>query len=551
MVQQIWGVLGQDATEDEIQDAFDTGMPKIQLLLVWANARAEVPALPGSTRRWPAEGTSANLTFREMPTPSATYPSDSDSEDIDDEPTGSDGTTFLGPDEYAPSITNGLRLIERWSGYNNVFELTEAGETLANAFKEMVAGQDPQQVEWLRNLDAITIDADGVDALWKILRLDKPTAAERKAFAAQFFPEKPAFALESNFRHRRDGLTLALRALAAEESASGMPGTYIPVGQIRHTMARGFATDGTPLDLTDLAETQRAWQSLQIRKYLKVALEILFRSCEVRTHHAMVKSFARDENGKRIAVPRTIDAIARTVGELAEEHLTFQVGTVGDLLDAFKAAQGTASSLYLAGLQQSVLDLQENMRLMVSKSHFPLSASKDSSEGDAVASALCALLWCAVETPNLPVASREESGDRLTLPVLQDLVERFKHSRPAEFVAEVASNHVLNLHLTVVGERCIEDFEANRPVKDRYRILAGDEGLERNQLGGARLSTAEEMRDILLHALFLLAQAGFVTQHPSQPQSFRITAVGRRRAATDLAALDASAGEDRSAPTHN
>jgi hypothetical protein len=309
-------------------------------------------------------------------------------------------------------------------------------------------------------------------------------------------------------------------------------------------MARGFATNGAALDLTDLERTQRIWQSLQLRKYLKVALETLFRSCEVRIHHAMVKSFSRDANGNPVVVPRTLEAIAQQVGELAQDSLKTPASTLEALLNAFTLAQGAAPSLYFAGLEQPQLDLPQNMRRMETDAHFQLSSGQDSSEGDAVASALGALLWCAVEARQLPDDSLVEEGDRLPLSTLQELVERFKNAPPSEFVAEVVNNHVLNLHFAVVCERCVEDFEANRPVKDRYRVLLGDEGLERNQSGGQLLTSAEEMRDILLHALFLLSQSGFIDQNPNRPQGFRLTDAGRARASMDLKALDCSVDEN-------
>ncbi|KWH44381.1 hypothetical protein [Burkholderia stagnalis] len=545
MVQQTWDYLGDEPSEDDIQDAFDAGMPKIQLMLVWANARARVRALPGLTRHWPEDGVAGNLTYREMPTPAGNYANDAESEDIDDdEAGGSDGTTFLGPDEYGPSITNGLQFVERWPGYRNVLELTEGGEALAEAFEKLLTRKYPKAVEWFRDPYSASITSGELDALWEVLRLDKPTAAEQQAFAAQLYPELPAARLAEDFRQRRDGLTLALRAIAAEEDANEVPGGYVDVERIRHTMARGFATNGAALDLTDLERTQRAWKSLQIRKYLKVALETLFRSCEARIHHAMVKSFSRDASGKPVVVSRTLEAIAQQVGELAQSCLRTAAPTVADLLNVFIAAQGAAPSLYFAALDQPDLDLYRNMKGMERDARFQLSSDADSSEGDAVASALGALLWCAVEAKHVPEESLVEDGDRLPLTILQELVERFRYAPPCEFVAEVVNNHVLNLHFAVVCERCNEDYDAGRAVKDRYRILVGDEGLERNQAGGQLLTSAEEMRDILLHALYLLSQSGFVTQHPDRWLSFRLTDAGWERAMRDLKALDSSMDEN-------
>lgn len=44
MVSQIWDTLDDDASDEAIQAAFDAGIPKIQLLLVWGNTRWNVRA---------------------------------------------------------------------------------------------------------------------------------------------------------------------------------------------------------------------------------------------------------------------------------------------------------------------------------------------------------------------------------------------------------------------------------------------------------------------------------------------------------------------------
>jgi hypothetical protein len=541
MVSQIWETLGDDASEEEIQAAFNAGIPKIQLLLAWANTRWNVRPIPGSKRKWPADNEVGELSYSDMPTRGTSAPPDEEDEDEEEEEegddTGPDGTTFLGPDWYAPSITNGLQFLSRLQGYHQVFDLTEAGEQLAAAFEKHLLEQYPRKASWLRDLYDISIKASGVDALWEVLRLDAPSRDERNAFGLQLFPNSPASALLPDFAMRRDGLTLALRAVAAEERAT--PGEYIDVGRIRHTMARGMGSDGKLMNLKDLEATQLVWKSLQIRKYLKVALEALFRSCEVRIHHAISGSFQTDALGKRHYIARDIESIARAVADVGRKSLRGEkAGTLARLLETIDCSRKDAPDLYCAGLNDNAIDLASNLAFLVKKSKFNLSAEPES---DAVGSALFAILWCAAQSKYLPASCLVEDGDRLSLEVLQTLVQRFMHDTPENFLVALISEHVINLHFDVARERCEDDYLAGRTVKDRYRIFLGDDGLERNPARGRKLTRAIEMQDILLHALYLLSQAGFLAEHATRARHFKLTAAGKRRAEMDLQELDGSA----------
>lgn len=539
MVSQIWESLGDDASDDETQAAFNAGMPKIQLLLVWGNTRWNVRGMPGSTRKWPANNDAGKLTYGALHTRNmsvAPYKNEDDEEEEHDA-AGPDGTTFLGPDEYAPSITGGLQFLNRCPGYHQVFELTEAGEALAAAFEQLLSEQSPRKATWLRDPYKLSIKASGVDALWDVLRLDKTTREERRAFSLQLFPEGPTSALSSDFALRRNGIMLALRALVAEEQST--PGQYIDVARIRHAMARGIGSNAKALNLKGLEATHLVWKSLQIRKYLKVAMEALFRSCEVRIHHAISRSFQIDGSGERRHIKRDIDSIARTVAELGSRSLLGEnAGTVGGLIEAIEERRKDAPDLYCAGLKDPVIDLAGNLAYLVKKSRFRLS---DEPESDAIGSALFAILWCAAQASYLPSNCLVEDGDRLSLDELQVLVQRCKHDSPEDFLAAFVSEHVINLHFDVARERCEEDYFARRPVKERYRILMGDDGLERNLARGRNLTRAVEMQDILLHMLYLLTQAGLLTEHGTRSRHFRLTAAGRARAEVDLEALDAIA----------
>jgi hypothetical protein len=534
-VRQIWNTLDEASSDEDIQNAFTLALPKMQLLLVWGNSRWEVTGLPGSTRKWPGEGETGTLSYAQMPTGSASH-ADDDNEDLGG---ARDGTTLLAADEYGPSATNGLQFLSRWQGFDSVFELTPAGDELAEAFEALLAEQSPPKTKWLRDPYDLTIKAAGVDGLMPVLGVfHEPTKMEREYFAAQFFPDLTDSGIDADFSHRRSGLTLALRAIAAEERASGKQVSFIDVHQIRHTMARGMASDGATLELDDLRPTQRAWQSLQLRKYLKLALETLFRSCEARLHHAMAKSFQVNENGQRLQVSRSVEAISRMVGELAQASLTDGgAADIATLMHRLEAVKGDAPSLYCAGRTNRVIDIRENLAYLQRHAGFKLNDVNED-ESLAVGSALLALLWCATESNYLPEESLAEDGDRLNLLELRSLTERFADASPSEFVAEIVSEYVINLHFDVVRERSEEDFANRRIVKDRYRILLGDDGLERNLTSAKNLTRAVAMSDILLHALYLLAQSGFLVTHPGKSGSFRLTAAGKQRAAQRLEVMD-------------
>lgn len=528
MVRQIWANLNEDSTEDEVQEAFDAGLQKIQLLLTWSNIRKDVPALAGKQRHWPEDGESVWLNYIDIPTRAA-WKLLSEDEDAETK----DGTTLLAQDEYAPSITNGLQLMERVPGYVNVFELTTPGEDLADGFEKYLQEQRHPKTAWLRDPFKGETKSSIVDALWDVLKVNvQPSKGEQEHFLTQLYPKAQARGVSEAFSFRCKGITLALRALAAEENARA-PSQYIHVNEIRHTMARGMASDGTLLEVVDVAEVQRMWRSLQVRQYLKVALETLFRSCESQIHHAVAKSFKTAANGRRTEVPRSIEAIASSVGKIAQESLEANsLARVCDLVASIELARGDADSLYSAGISNSNIDISVNLGDLERKAA-RFNVNREDEEKRAVGCALCALLWCATEAKFLPNESLTEAGDRMSLRTLRVLTEEMADSSPQEYVAAIVRDYVINLHFDVVRERTEDDIAQGRKIKDRYRILMGDFGLERNLAGSQQLTRARSLGDILVNVLYLLAQAGLVSEK-GQSRCFRLTAAGRKRAAEEV-----------------
>ncbi|MBC8737174.1 hypothetical protein F6X40_10175 [Paraburkholderia sp. UCT31] len=524
MVKQVWLSLPEDSDDDEVKAAFEAGLPKIQLLLVWGNKRWGT-SLPGTDRKWPEETDDGMLTYAERPT-AAAYEAQED-EDGD----AKNGTTLLASDWYLPSATWGFGFLDRHERLDSAFRLTAGGERLADAYQALLddlvarAKLKRAQVEWLRSRQELTINAAGVEQLREVLRLDAPTRLEQERFVAQFYPLDPDAGFPALFSARCRALTLALRAIAVEEEAATMPGQFVPVERIRHTMARGRATNGKKLVLEDLGDTPCTWQNLQVRQYMKLALETLFRASQHEIHHAVVKGYSVDSAGHRTARPRDIESIAARVGALAQASPTW-VGhqTVGQRLAAIDDERGDAPSLYCAGATNPRLDIDGKFAELERLRRFTTTTGN---VREAVGGALFALLWCASEARLMACDSLD--GDRLTLQELREFTVAHANDSVEAYVATLVRDYVINQHFEVVRDRTEDDINARKPPKDRNRIVVGDEGLELNLSGSEVLSTVPVLSDTLLHALYLSAQAGLITQERDK-DAFKLTTLGRRRA---------------------
>jgi hypothetical protein len=501
-------------------------------MLVWANSQLwKVKGLPGSSRKWPGATELKALSYRDMPTRRAL----AELED-DDEADPKPGVTLLDANEYSPSATNGFHFLTVHPDWVGVYELTAGGEQLAKAFADHLQATECPRKKWFADPFANELKAGELAKFSELLRLDAPTPGEQAAFAAHYFPtvftqEKDSLPVPEDFFLRAQGMTLALRAMLAEERAAGTQGALIHVNQIRHTMARSAGSDGQPFELTDVQAVHRRWQSLQIRQYLKLALETLLRACEARIHQAIVKSFRFTETGERLHVSRSIEDIASDIGVMVRENLSEETPaphTVGSLLQRIEAARGDAASLYLAGVNNARVDIQSTMWELRQDSKFKVA---DDKQGRATARACFALLWCAAEAAHLPEESLYEHADMLPLSTLRELTETNAEARIEDFVAMMVRDYVVNLHFDVVRSRAEDDVNAGKTPKDRYRILLGDAGLERNLAGNQALSNAPVLEDTLHHVLYLLAQLGLIKQSEKNKYEFRLLAPGRRRAA--------------------
>lgn len=503
MVRQIDSAARKQKNPD-IEELSNIGLEKIQLLITWYNVMQGVGGLAGATRVFPVNNRRVTLRFR-----SIVGRIDAKATELNAEHISGDGAYFLQAVQYGPSIINGMRFLATTS-IPNAFQLTEAGEALADAFEAAVA-EHPWR-NWLADLKKATVTrAEVYEEMEGLLNLNSPSKYEIAAFGDQFFPEKRDTAIGPNWQHRHAGVTLALRALEAEQILADEVGTKgVTVDELRYAMARGCASNGTLLNLNGIEQSQGWWANLQLRQYLRTALDTLFRCAESWIQDAVVYDRPRD----------TIDC-ARGLGTaltaaLPDDHRA----TVGSLFEEIQGHRGKYSSLYAASPYLSKEMRLEYLRLaLVESCNFEPHTDM---EATALRNAYIALIYCGAEAENLRSHSHIEQqydNERVSLAKLRFLVNSHANSTPAEFMAHIVQFYVLLLHFSVVQERSGDG-------RNRFRLLKGDWGLERaGQL--VALSGARILEDRLEHAVLLLAQCRIVREISGG--RFVLTKEGRRR----------------------
>jgi hypothetical protein len=514
---------------DKFREACTAALEKMDLLLVWCN-REHRGGLPGTDRVWPKGNEPATLRL------SAILSSEQTRRKKDEgEVNTARGAYLLTAPQYQPSLINGLCFLEPDPKARGALRLTPAGAELAAGFEQhlteaVIASADPASaqslVDWLADPAALTILPASVPALYPFLRLDITNSREQSAFLSQYMPSPGQIPNAPVWDFRHKGLTLALRAIVASEGAYAADRGFVPVSVIRHAMGSGFGPDGTEIDLSDLADAQGLWASLQIRQYLKLALETLLRLSEFQIQSLMV---AREAH--------RIGDVAKSVANLASAESAMTL-TVGTWLDAWHTARGDeARTLYEAGMAgkghaSQVVPLKDLAALfeeLKESAKFKVLAKARK----AVRHVAVALTYCAAEAENWSCNAeyrRDDTRDRLSPANLARLANQYADRPLTEFVEMVVRDFVVNLHFRVVRERA--EAEPSNP-RDRYRIIPGDEGLERDLDNETRLTEPPVLTDRLHCAMQLLAQAG-VLEMRAENQSFKLTENGRLRAAESL-----------------
>lgn len=491
--------------QPDIEALTRDGLEKIQLLLSWYNVRKNIRGLAGGGRIYPEGRTKVKLSMTVI---LGVQDQKAMDRDPDHEPPS--GANFLQAVQYGPSILNGMPCL-KVTGIQGAYLLTDAGEKLADAY-ELTIAKHPRR-DWLADVSKQYVADEEVAEMGGLLDLLNPSQSEIDAFIEQYYPESPeGLTLGPNWEYRHQGLTLALRAVCAEQKTR-MFRDGVPENAIRFAMARGRTHDGDyELMFEDCAQAQSWWASLQLRQYLRIAQSVLLRLCESWVHRAVMKN-----------QPREILDCARGLGEkllaLLPENSRRDVGSLIKIMENWR---GDEPTLYAAGPKHEYEQRIESLLdYLVSVRNF---AHNSDEEEYALRGAYIALLYCASEARNFrsdPYFDQALQNEQLTLGKLTDVMLEHIDDSPAVFMAHIIQYYVLLQHFSVVQER------AARDGRSRYVLIKGDLGLERTSNGQGFVGV-DLMVDRLQHALLLATQCGLLVQH-QEAGTFSLTPEGERR----------------------
>lgn len=478
-VQQVMRQIQREGGQaTDIEARYKRALERNQLLLTWYNVRKGVGGLPGSTRPYPSDkNLQVALRFQDFGL------SDADT-------ATSSQASYLGPEQYRPSLTRGLGFVTLPAP--GVYGLTSEGEALADAYGTAIAMHP--RTSWLADFSLTTACERDVRKMAKLLDVRSATAAERAIFQRQFYPVFEDKDRVPNGAYRHQSLTLVLRALSAEQQTQAY-GNGVPVGAVRFAMARMSTHDGTlTLHAPGCETIQGWWTGLQLRQYLRAAQEILLRLCESWVHGATTQD-----------APRTLRDCAAGLGGKLTELLDADETTVGVRLTRLQTEQANQPSLFAAGPAVSVGRRIDHQVVALQSMRNFKHATK--AEEMALRLAYEAVVYCGYEARNFqdhPHVSLALRNERLSLTKLMKLVETYRDEPPALLLQNFVLHYVLNQHLAVASERTIASG------KSRFRLLNGDEGLSRQKR--STFFNATFLEDRLPTALKLLAQCKLVRE---------------------------------------
>jgi hypothetical protein len=510
MVRQI-DETARRALDPDIEALSLDGLEKIQLLLGWYNVRQNIRGLAGGGRLYPEGRTKVKLSMKVI-----VGAQDQKAMDRDPDYEPSSGANFLQAVQYGPSIINGMPCL-KVTGIWGAYLLTDAGEKLADAYEKAIA-KHPRR-DWLADIEKQLVSDEEVAEMGGMLDLLNPSQGEIDAFIEQYYPESPdGLTLGPNWEYRQQGLTLALRAIYAEQTTH-MYKAGVPEKVIRFAMARGRTHDGSyMLELDDCAQAQSWWASLQLRQYVRIAQGVLLRLCESWVHRAVVTN-----------KPREILDCARGLGEMLLTHMPENANQdVASLIKMMDDWRGNELTLYAAGPQLEYAQRFESLLdSLLSVRYF---AHNSDEEEQALRNVYIALVYCASEAKNFRTDQYFDlalENEQLTLGKLADVMLAHMHDSPAAFMAHIIQHYVLLQHFGIVQER------AARDGRSRYVLLKGDLGLERTG-NGEDFVGIDLLADRLRHALLLAAQCDLLVQN-EEAGTFSLTPEGLRRLQTAAA----------------
>lgn len=147
-VQQVLDTIeGRNLPDEAIQEAFNRGLEKMQLLLVWSNTALEerITQLPGSQRLWPKDNEPEQLNFRRIPSAKAATILEED-----EEADAPKGAAFMSAPEYQPSITQGLGFLIPHAHLKGVYDLSDGDVHSRRPFRDTSSGYNIRRLHGYR-----------------------------------------------------------------------------------------------------------------------------------------------------------------------------------------------------------------------------------------------------------------------------------------------------------------------------------------------------------------------------------------------------------------
>ncbi|WP_315126389.1 hypothetical protein [Comamonas antarctica] len=467
-------------TKAQARDQRTRAMEKIELAVLWASGPdAE---LSGKTRSFAKDGESQRLTM--------------DQWDM--------SARLLSAQQYQPSLTNGFKFVKVG------LVCTDRGRQLASAFEARLGA--PQAHQWLRDVTCLEATSVQIERARGILSvLEPPTAMERQAFTASFFPDDPRDTGEisdSRDEQRWLSLHLVLNTIAQLDQAWDAQDE----DGIRAAMTSGMTPSARSVIRPGLERSQALWATLQLRLLQRIALETLL---------AFVIGWVQLHNraGRRAA------DCARDIGDAAgQAFLAVGLEKVKDLRAVLANAQHGQATLALVatttGNQASDVFyyLRELDKLK--------SAAWHGGQGEWLRLAVTGLAVCAVEAGNfmrLPWHQKALDsivGERTSLTALLASFQCFNDRPLAEWTQELVMAWSFSRYSEVAAHRAVL-----QNGKLRFDFSEGEFGLE---LGPPRNAPFQPVwqGDKLYTALVLLQQCGMLE---FVDEKWSLTMAGKKR----------------------
>lgn len=450
LVEQHLETHGAGLTAKEAHQRFELAMQKMELLLIWANQGRGQRQLAGVRRSFEHAKAGITLEFANVPGSNA---------------------SLRDAVAYRPSLTDGLGFVEvRDQG---IWACTEAGLTLANAYEQWARRVGPKY-SWLANIEARWARRSDLVKLDKALTVAAPSAAEQRAFLAQFFPHDTTPLERSGTSYRRNqALHLLLRSVSAVHTSSR--GARENDGgeeesalwNIRKCMARGRAYKGSSVKLKAVEAAQGRWALLQLRQVQRLALELLF---------ACVEQWLDTSQGNE--APISIDACVATLAQVGQAALPGKMRTrVGAQLAQLKHWQGEWPTLYGAAANG-----EEEADLFAAWDRLEQSdVSNESGLSHALAECYFALIFCSAEVSNLRLVNPDverllkDDGGSCSLLALEASTHHSSSLAPKELFAHWLKRWVILRHFDVATRRTLMQGDGC----NRFRLMVGERGIQR------------------------------------------------------------------------